>query len=80
MKEAIKMDIPTKNLSRYVREKGINLSKMARDTNIPYMTLYDSLLNNERDRDLRAGELLLVCRFLGTDPRDFAEKPEKEVV
>lgn len=72
------MDMPTRNLSEYVRKKGINLSKMARDTNIPYMALYDSLLNPERDRDLRAGEFVIVCKFLDINPRDFAE--EKAVV
>ena len=68
------MDVPTKNLSRYVKEKGINLSKMSRDTKIPYVSLYDSLLNPNRDRDLRAGELCLVCKFLGVNPMDFAAK------
>ncbi len=68
------MDAPTKNLSRYVKEKGINLSKMSRDTKIPYVSLYDSLLNADRDRDLRAGELFLVCEFLGVNPMDFAAK------
>lgn len=71
------MDIPTKNLSRYVKEKGINLSKMSRDTKIPYVSLYDSLLNPNRDRDLRAGEFLLVCKFLDVNPMDFAAKDDE---
>lgn len=65
------MDIPTRNLSKYVKEKGINLSKMSRDTNIPYMSLYDSLANPDRNRDLRAGEMMSVCEFLGVNPFDF---------
>lgn len=65
------MDVPTRNLSRYIKTKGINLSKISRDTNIPYGALYDSLSNPERDRDLRAGEMLSICRFLGIDPLDF---------
>lgn len=73
------MDIPTRNLSKYVKEKGINISKMSRDTQISYMALYDSLMNSERERDLRAGEMLSVCQFLGVNPKDFAE-PDKEVV
>lgn len=68
----------TLRVSDYVRTRGINLSKMSRDTGISYMALYDSLMNNERDRDLRDEEFLEVCGFLGVDPRDFAEK--KEVV
>ncbi len=71
------MDIPTRNLSIYVKEKGINLSKMSRDTEIPYMALYDSLANPERNRDLRAGEMLSVCEFLGVNPMDFTNDLEK---
>ena len=73
------MDIPTRKLSKYVKEKGINISKMSRDTQISYMALYNSLMNSERERDLRAGEMLSVCQFLGVNPKDFAE-PDKEVV
>lgn len=73
------MDIPTRNLSKYVKEKGINISKMSRDTQISYMALYNSLMNSERERYLRAGEMLSVCQFLGVNPKDFAE-PDKEVV
>ncbi len=51
------MDITTRNLSKYIKEKGINLLKMPRDTGVPYMSLYDSLMNESRDRDLRAGEM-----------------------
>ena len=71
------MDIPTRNLRRYVQEKGINLSKMSRDTKIPYMSLYDSLQNPARERDLRAGEMLSVCMFLDVDPMDFADTSEE---
>lgn len=74
------MDIPTKNLSKYIKEKGINVSKMSRDTGISYMALYDSLMNPDRERDLRAGELFMVCDFLSVNPMDFAEEPDKEVV
>lgn len=68
------MDIPTRNLRAYVKEKGFNLSEMSRKTNVPYMVLYDSLLNKDRDRDLRVGEFFTVCKFIGVDPRDFAEE------
>lgn len=70
------MDTPTRNLRRYVQEKGINLSKMSRDTKIPYVSLYDSLQNPARERDLRAGEMLSVCMFLEVNPMDFANAPE----
>ncbi len=78
MKEVREMDIPTRNLSKYVKEKGINLAKMSRDTGIPYIALYDSLMNDSRDRDLRVGEFFVICRFLGVKGEDFADNPEPE--
>lgn len=68
------MDIPTRNLRIYVKSKGINLRNMAKAAGIPYGSLYDSLLNSKRQRDLRFGEALAVCAFLGVDPMDFADK------
>lgn len=62
----------TARVSNYIRTKGINLSKISRDTGISYTALYDSLMNDERNRDLRDEEFLEVCGFLGVDPRDFA--------
>lgn len=71
------MDIPTRNLSNYVRNKGINITKMSMVTGIPYGALYDSLLNTKRQRDLRLGEALSICSFLEVDPLDFADKESK---
>lgn len=71
------MDTPTRNLSLYVKEKGINLAKMARDTGIPYMALYSSLLDDKRNRTLKAGELVDICKFIGKNPMDFAEESQK---
>lgn len=66
------MSVVTQNVSEYVRKKGINLSKLSRDTKIQYMAVYDSLANPERNRDLRDYELLKICEFLGVNPMDFA--------
>lgn len=74
------MDVPTRNLSIYVKKKGINISKLSRDTGIPYVSLYDSLINASRDRDLRVGEFFMVCKFLGVNGEDFADKEEEEDV
>lgn len=74
------MSVVTDRVSDYVRKRGINIAKMFRDTKISYMALYDSLTNSERLLDLRDEEFLRVCMFLGIDPRDFADKSEKEVV
>ncbi len=73
------MSAVTQRISEYVKKRRINISAMARDTGIPYIALYNSLAENERDRSLRDDELLAVCDFLDVDPRDFADKPEKEV-
>ncbi len=63
----------TKNLSEYVKKRGINLSKVARDTGLSYSALYNSLMDTDRERDLRDYEFMGICFFLGVDPRDFAE-------
>lgn len=62
------------NVSKYVKDKGIALSVMARKTGIPYMSLYDSLMNGRKKRQLRGAELIRVCKFLCVDPRDFADQ------
>lgn len=66
------MSIVTKNLSKYVKDKGFNLAKMSRDTGIPYPALYCSLFNDGK-RSLRDNELIAVCRFIGVNPMDFAD-------
>lgn len=67
------MSVYTKKLSEYVKEKGINLSKVARDTGLSYPALYSSLMDARRERDLRDYEFMGICRFLGVDPREFAD-------
>ncbi len=68
------MSTYTKNLSEYVKKRGINLSKVARDTGLSYTALYSSLMDSDRKRDLRDYEFMGVCFFLGVDPREFAEE------
>lgn len=65
------MDRQTKRLSKYVKDKGINLSKMSRETGIPYISIYDSLVNKSRDRDLRVGEFFKICDYLRVDVKKF---------
>lgn len=64
----------TNNLSKYVKKNSVNLSIISKETGIPYMALYDSLLNRKRSRLLSFDEALIVCRFLGVNPVDFDEK------
>lgn len=68
-----------KNIASYIKEKAINLSEMSRQTGINYAALYDSLFNKDKNRQLRGRELVAICVFLGVNPMDFAEEPEKEV-
>lgn len=71
------MSCITKSVSRYVKEKRINITGMSRDTGVPYSALYASLCDEERGRSLRDDELVAVCRFLGVNPMDFADESEK---
>jgi len=77
------LDRATKRVSEYVRQKGFNLSEISRRTGLPYMVLYDSLMNEKRDRDLRVDEFLRLCDHLDVDPMQFytfePEETEKEV-
>lgn len=68
------MDTIEKQLGRYVKEKGINLSKLSRDTNIPYISIYGSLADKDRERPLRASEFFAICNFLGVNPMQFVDK------
>ena len=72
------MDGATKQISEYIREKGFNLSEIAKKTNVPYMSLYDSLMNEKRDRSLRVDEFLTLCKHLELDPMLFYPGEQKE--
>ena len=67
----------TNNISKYIRDKGIQISKISEATNLKYCYLYDSLGGSSRERDLRDDELIKVCAFLEKNPMDFADKPSK---
>lgn len=67
------MSAVTEKVSEYVKNKGINLSKLSRDANIRYTDIYNSLANPKRNRDLRDYELIRICKFLEINPMDFAE-------
>lgn len=63
----------SRRIGIYMKDKGFNLSEVARKTNLDYQSLYASLYDDKRERDLRAEELIPLCLFLNIDPRDFAE-------
>lgn len=67
------MSYITDNVAKHVKDKGINLSNMARQTKIPYSSLYSSIGESGRNRNLRDDELIAVCRFLNISPMDFVD-------
>ncbi len=60
-------------ISKYIEDRGIALTVVARRTGISYMALYNSLKNKSKKREIRGKELVELCRFLDVDSRDFAE-------
>ena len=67
--------VVTKNLTNYIKEKGINLSVMSRVTGISYSAIYAIVGDKNRGRPLSADEAVLICRFLDKKVEDFAEAP-----
>lgn len=77
----------TKNIAKYIRDIGVNLSELSRKSGVPYGSLYASIGDDKKNRDLRADELTDICLVLHINPMDFADKTrssgaeqEKEVV
>ena len=64
----------TKNIAMYVKNMGINLSSLSRKSGIAYGSLYASLGDEKRERELRADELASICTVLHKNPMDFVEK------
>ena len=50
-------------ISEYIRKNRVSLRKVARETGIPYRSLYNSLLNKDRSRPLRAWEYVGLCEY-----------------
>lgn len=64
-------DIPTLNISNYIKEKHITVTRLAAISGVSYSLLYDSLKDKTRDRPLRAEEYLKICIALGRNPMEF---------
>lgn len=62
------MDVVTKAVSQYVKDKGIQVSVISENTKIPYGILHPCIAGK---RNLRAEEFLRVCDFLEVDPKRF---------
>lgn len=63
----------SRRIGVYMKDRGFNLSEVARKTGLDYQSLYASLYDEKRDRDLRTEELIPLCIFLNVDPREFAD-------
>lgn len=66
-----------RNIARYIRQKGIQLTVMSRATGIPYMALYDTFFNEKKNRKIRGDELIAVSNFLEINPKDFYDEKEE---
>lgn len=62
-------DTATNNIADYIKGMGINVSALSRGTGVSDGILRRSIVR--RERDLRAGEMILICQFLGKNPLDF---------
>ena len=59
----------TKMVANYIKQKGIPIKELSRNTDISEYTLDRSL--NKLVRPLRANEFLAICAFLEKNPNDF---------
>jgi DNA-binding Xre family transcriptional regulator len=58
----------TSRLAEIVRERKLSPKMLSVKTGVPYMALYYSFFSDKRNRELRADELLKVCKELHIDP------------
>lgn len=63
----------TRNVAKYVKDMGINLSELSRKSGVAYGSLYASLADSKRERELRGEELTSICAVLHVNPMDFAD-------
>lgn len=68
----------TKNIAKYISDIGVNLSELSRKSGVPYSSLYASVGDDKRNRDLRADELTDICLVLRVNPMDFADSPKEK--
>lgn len=65
-------DTATNNIADYIKGMGINVSALSRGTGVSDNILRRSIVKKERD--LRYGEALAICQFLGKNPLDFYQE------
>ena len=62
----------TRKIGNYIKEKGITITRIAEATGISYQILA-RWFDEKNSRELKADELLLVCRFLEINPFNFMD-------
>lgn len=62
----------TRKIGNYIKEKGITITRIAEATGIRYQILA-RCFDEKNSRELKADELLLVCRFLEINPFNFMD-------
>ena len=70
------MTDPTARLAEIVRDRRLSITTLSQEAGVSYMALYYSLFSDKRDRELRADELLRVCKVLKIDPMELADGSE----
>lgn len=74
MKEVSEM--VTKKIGGYIKEKGISITRISEATGISYQIL-TNCFDEKKSRELKADELLLVCRFLEINPFNFMDAAQE---
>ena len=62
----------TRKIGNYIKEKGRTITRIAEATGISYQILA-RCFDEMNIRELKADELLLVCRFLEINPFNFMD-------
>lgn len=62
----------TQRVADFIKDKGISIAKISEKTGIGYQILCNCFDEN-KSRQLKADELLLVCRYLDVNPYNFME-------
>lgn len=60
----------TKRIAEIVADRGVTLTRIAEVTGIPYQAIQASL-KKDGTRQLRADELVKVCKFLELNPLEW---------
>lgn len=67
----------TEHIRNYVKKENVSIARLSENSGIGYKKLYDSLGDANRKRELRADELIKICRVLHIDPMKLADKGGK---